>query len=133
MSSYLERRWARSATGALILSVIFIVLMVSSVSPEPISSDWNLVEYKVNGQITKAENLTSEEAEKAPAFKYIGEHDCEISLNGKTHKGYMTESGKGKYRITFDDTDQTMRIVIKGKNMTITNEKNTVKLVFKAE
>lgn len=55
MSSYLERRWARSATGALILSVIFIVLMVSSVSPEPISSDWNLVEYKVNGQTTKAE------------------------------------------------------------------------------
>ena len=133
MSSYLERRWARAATGALILSVIFIVLMVSSVSPEPISSDWNLVEYKVNGQTTKAENLTSEESEKAPAFKYIGEHDCEISLNGMIHKGYMTESGKGKYRITFDDTDQAMRIVIKGKNMTITNEKNTVKLVFKAE
>lgn len=54
MSDYLERRWARSATGALILSVIFIVI-VSSVSPEPISSDWNLVEYKVNGQTTKAE------------------------------------------------------------------------------
>ena len=45
----------------------------------------------------------------------------------------MTESGKGTYNITFDDTDQAMRIVIKGKNMTITNEKDTIKLVFKAE
>lgn len=133
MSRYLERRFANIVTGTLFLLVLFIVLMVSSISPEPISSDWNLVEYKVNGRTTKAENLTSEEAKVAPAFKYIGEHDCKLSLNGKTHKGYMTESGKGTYRITFDDTDQAMTIVIKGKNMTITNEKDTIKLVFKAE
>ncbi len=126
----MNKIWARAAIGAIVVLVIFLVIAPSLRSNSAISDNWELVEYTVNGQTVKAENLSSEEREISPSFVCKDGKNCVVSLNRKDHKGHVTYLEKGKYSISFDDTDQGMTAHISGKKLTLINDSKTVTIVF---
>ncbi|MCR5249642.1 MAG: hypothetical protein K6E50_03460 [Lachnospiraceae bacterium] len=98
-----------------------------------ITSAWELEEFTVNGETTKAEDLLSDVREKAPTFSCTDGSSCVVSNNGKDHEGVLEKTDDTHYLIRFDDTDQTMDAVIEGDKLTLTNNKGTVTMVFRAE
>ena len=62
-----------------------------------IHSDWELVEYTINGQTENVEDdsfaLKLFTADAMPAFSCPEGFRCEFSLNKKTHRGILTEEG----------------------------------------
>lgn len=131
-SKIMEARWKRAAIGGIVLTICFIIAMSASRTYEPITSNWELVEYTVNGKTTKVID-EAEDNPNSPSFVCKGNNSCVVSVNGKDHEGYMTESAKGKYKITFDDTDQGMTATIKGHKLTLENDKKTVEIIFEAD
>ena len=126
----MDRFWARAAIGATAMLIVFLVVAPSLRPNSALSSNWNLVEYTVNGNKVKAENLSATEREISPTFVCKDGQNCMVSLNGKDHKGHISYLDKGKYNISFDDTDQGMTAQISGKKLTLTNDSKSVIIVF---
>ena len=100
-----------------------------------IHSDWELVEYTINGQTENVEDdsfaLKLFTADAMPAFSCPEGFRCEFSLNKKTHRGILTEEGNDKYRIDFGDSYKPFLAEITGDRLTLKNEKGNISIVFK--
>ena len=126
----MEKMWGRAAIGAIVMCVVFLVIAPSLRHNSEISSKWTLVEYTVNGQNVKAENLSSAEKEISPSFVCKDGKSCVLSLNGKDHKGHITYLERGKYSISFDDANQGMTANISGKKLTLTSDSKNITIIF---
>jgi len=96
-----------------------------------IASDWELVEFTVNGETTTADEL-DDVADIAPAFTCTDGTSCVISNNGSDHPGTLTLVEDGQYTISFDDTEHDMTAQITGDTLTLTNDTGTVEMVFRS-
>ena len=98
----------------------------------PLTSEWSLVEFTVNGNTTRADDLDEEVRKVAPGFLCEDGENCIISNGGKNHPGTITKEGD-QYVIRFDDTEATMSAEISGDTLTMTNNKGSVTFVFRAD
>lgn len=96
-----------------------------------ITSSWKIESMTVNGKTTSDIFLSVDP--KSPKFSCKDGKNVTFSMNGKTHKGTLTESG-GVYTIEFDDTTKPMEARI-SEDKLILKMKYTDKmeLVFKLD
>ena len=100
----------------------------AAVAPE-LAAKWSLVQFTVNGKTSKAEELLPDVRLRAPEFTCEDGAHCEITLNGKSHAGTISNED-GAYVISFNDTDQKMTVALDGDVLELTNTKGTVTMVF---
>ena len=121
----------------VILAVIAAVICLCACGGDKkknasITSNGRFVQSTVNGKTNTRDDFSLIDEKNLPAFKCSDGKTCVFSLNGKSHKGYVSEKD-GIYLISFDDTDRTMQAVIEDKLMTLTNDKGTVTIIFAVE
>ncbi len=121
--------------GYRLLGCILVCLFLMAAcgtTTSVLASDWELVEYTVKGQTTRAEDLDPEVKKTAPAFRCEDGEHITISNNGKDHPGTISEEN-GQYVIRFEDTEETMSAQLKDDTLTMVNSKGTVTFVFRKE
>ena len=111
---------------------LFLLAGCQGKSDAELSSEWELVEFTVRDNTTKASELDPDLKALAPAFRCEDGKNCVVSNSGKDHPGTVEESD-GAYVIRFRDTEETMRAQISGDTLTLNNSKGTVTFVFRAE
>lgn len=100
-----------------------------------ITSDWELVEFTVNGTTTNPSEdsflvrLVTESSN--PKFVCKDGVNCVLSIGEKKHRGKITEQD-GIYIIDFDDSYKNMTARIDGDNLILTNESETLEIIFVA-
>ena len=98
-----------------------------------ITSDWYLVEFTVNGTTTKPSDdpflVRLFTAGMNPKFKCKDGENCTFSYGKKSRAGTVAEDS-GEYTIMFDDTTKSLKGVISGNILTITDEKEKLRFVF---
>ena len=129
----------------LILSCIFAIVAIlagcgtkgrmDEAGNTSITSEWHLVEFTVKGNTTRpAEEpflVRLFTVGMDPKFSCKDGVNCTFTNGRKSHNGTVREE-EGAYMITFDDTTKQMKGVITDNRLTLTNEKETVKIVFEA-
>ncbi len=100
-----------------------------------ITSDWELVEFTVNGTTTNPSEdsflvrLVTESSN--PKFVCKDGVNCVFSLGEKKHRGKITEQD-GIYIIDYDDSNKNMTARIEGDNLIITNDTGAIEIIFVA-
>lgn len=97
-----------------------------------LTSDWELVEFTVNGTTSKAADMDVQERKDAPAFRCEDGEHCVVNMSGKDHNGTIKEEG-GQQVIHFDNTEVTMTAEVSGNTLTLVNDKGTVTMIFQTK
>jgi len=102
----------------------------------PITSAWKLVQFTVNGKVTKMADepwwVKVMLNDKNPKFSSSDGVKCVFSNNGKSHEGQMTLED-GVYNIAFGNAEASMEAVISGKTLVITSKNGTLEFVFETK
>ncbi|MBR4544035.1 MAG: hypothetical protein IKO53_07480 [Lachnospiraceae bacterium] len=101
-----------------------------------ITSDWELVEYTVNG--TRTVTAETEWYVKLftigmePEFSTKDGSTCTFSVGGKSHNGTITFDGS-EYTIDYDDSQKDMFATIDGDELRIYTANGKLEFIFEAK
>ena len=143
-----EDSYMRKLLGviALILAMLFSLCgcgaSKSSDDVIDMTSNWKIAVVTTNSGTT---DLREEPwymhlifAKANPKFKCDDFGNCELSINGKTREGVVTDLGDGQYTIDFYSADRsriasTWNVEIVDDTMTMTSESGEATLVFEVK
>ena len=132
----------KSTKTILLFSFLLGVIFLLGCTPKrdeygnvPITSNWELVKFTVNGQTTDVQNesplVKAVTASAYPKFKCKDGVNCTFTMSGKTHKGVINGQA-GRYAIVFNDTSKSMMAEVYGDTLRLRNPEGTVLLEFVA-
>lgn len=101
-----------------------------------ITSEWQLAQMTVRGSKTDfrdvPDSVWNGAASNHPAFVCTDGTSCVFSSNGTDHKGKLSPTDNG-YVITFSDDYKSMKAVISGDELTLSDNAGTYEIVFETK